>query len=156
MFQNPSSLCLTQYFWSRLKASRDGEFPSGFSLFQFLIEPDMGKRIYFCFNVYKSSFSLCPTIASEMESNSISLSEVFTSVKCPWKRANVLPVLLSIPCDGGSGGLADMLRIAIDTVFDFVNTSKSISCFTSVSVWNIMLTCPISCYETQSAKSSLG
>lgn len=93
----------------------------------------MGKLIYFCFNVYELSFNLFPSIASEIESNSISLSKVYTAVKCVWKRANVLPVLLSIPWDGGSGDLVDILTIAIDTVCEFVNANKSISFFTSVS-----------------------
>lgn len=80
----------------------------------------MGKLIYFCFNVYEASFNLFPLTASENESNSISLSKVYASLKCAWKRAHVLPVLLSIPCDGD---LVDILRIAIDTVGEFVNAN---------------------------------
>lgn len=136
LLRSPNSLCLIscqEGIASRLKASRDGEFPSGFSsLFPFLIAPDVGKLIYFCFSVYESSFNLFPCRTFVIESNSISLSVVYTAVKCTWKRANILPVFLSIPCDGGSGDLVDILRIAIDTICKFVNANKSISFFTSV------------------------
>lgn len=87
----------------------------------------MGKLIYFCFNVCESSFNIFPLSASEMESSG---SEVYTAVKCAWKRG----MLLSVPCAGGSGDLVDILRIAIDTVCEFVNVKKPISFFTSVSL----------------------
>lgn len=79
--------------------------------------------------MYESSFNISPLSASEIESNSISGSEVYTAVKSAWKRG-----LLAVSCAGGSGDLVDILRIAIDTVCEFVNVNKPISFFTSVSL----------------------